>query len=69
MAQLPIFLFGEEFWRKIINFEMLVEEGVIGENDLTLFRFVETAEQAWAKLSSYYASRDRVHVRLDPGAT
>lgn len=61
MAQLPIFLFGEEFWRRVINFDVLVEEGVIGETDLTLFRFVETAEQAWEKLTAYYETRDRVH--------
>ena len=66
MAQLPIFLFGEEFWRKIVNFPGLVEEGVIGENDLNLFRFVETAEDAWEKLNLYYATRDRVHLHRDP---
>ena len=66
MAQLPIFLFGEEFWRKVVNFEGLVEEGVISESDLSLFRFVETAEQAWDKLSHYYATRERVHLHRDP---
>ena len=66
MAQLPIFLFGEAFWRKVVNFEGLVEEGVIGENDLNLFRFVETAEEAWEKLTTYYATRDRVHLHRDP---
>ena len=66
MAQLPIFLFGEEFWRRVVNFEALVEEGVIGENDLNLFRFVETAEEAWQKLSHYYATRDRVHLHRSP---
>lgn len=66
MAQLPIFLFGEEFWRRVVNFDALVEEGVIGENDLNLFRFVETAEEAWDKLNVYYATRDRVHLHRDP---
>ena len=66
MAQLPIFLFGQEFWRRVINFEALVEEGVIGETDLGLFRFVETAEEAWEKLELYYATRDRVHLHRTP---
>ena len=66
MAQLPIFLFGEEFWRRVVNFEALVDEGVIGENDLNLFRFVETAEEAWDKLTTYYATRDRIHLHGDP---
>ena len=66
MAQLPIFLFGQEFWRRVVDFDALVDEGVIGENDLNLFRFVETAEEAWEKLERYYATRDRVHLHSDP---
>ena len=44
---LPIILFGEKYWRNIINFEQLVEEGMISPEDLELFRFVETSEEAW----------------------
>ncbi len=66
MAQLPIFLFGRAFWEKVVDFGALVEEGVIGEHDLNLFRFVETAEEAWEKLNVYYATRDRVHLHRDP---
>jgi uncharacterized protein (TIGR00730 family) len=62
MAQLPIFLFGREFWERVVNFEALVEEGVIAERDLNLFRFVETAEEAWEKLEQYYATYERTHL-------
>jgi len=65
MAQLPIFLFGQEFWRKIVDFDALVEEGVISEHDLNLFRFVETAEEAWEKLSLYYATRERAYLHRE----
>lgn len=44
---IPVLLFGKEFWRRVVNFEALVEEGTIGEEDLNLFRYVDTAEQAW----------------------
>jgi uncharacterized protein (TIGR00730 family) len=47
MAAVPIFLFGEEFWNRIVDFEALAEEGVISPADLGLFRFVETADDAW----------------------
>jgi len=50
----PVLLFGREFWSKLINFEMLVETGMISALDLDLFRFVETAEEAWAALESEY---------------
>lgn len=46
MRRVPIVLFGEDFWRRIINWEALADAGTIAEEDLTLFRFVETAEEA-----------------------
>jgi uncharacterized protein (TIGR00730 family) len=50
----PVLLFGREFWSRLINFEMLVETGMISALDLDLFRFVETAEEAWSALESEY---------------
>ena len=50
----PILLFGREFWTRLINFDLLVETGMISEKDLNLFRFVESAEQAWAILEAEY---------------
>ena len=47
MAPIPILLFGRAFWEKIVNFQALADEGVISPEDLGLFRFVETAEEAW----------------------
>jgi uncharacterized protein (TIGR00730 family) len=45
---LPVLLFGETFWRRIIDFDGLVEIGVIAPEDLELIRFVESAEEAVA---------------------
>ncbi|MEP6875578.1 MAG: TIGR00730 family Rossman fold protein [Burkholderiales bacterium] len=50
----PVLLFGREFWTKLINFDLLVETGMISALDLQLFRFVETAEEAWALLEAEY---------------
>ena len=50
----PIMLFGRDFWSRLINFDLLIETGMIGPNDLSLFHFVETAEQAWAVLDAEY---------------
>ena len=51
----PVLLFGREFWSRLINFELLVETGMIGPADVGLFNFVETAEEAWAALDAEYA--------------
>ncbi len=46
MKRVPFLLFGQEFWRRIINWEALSDAGTISADDLNLFRFVETAEEA-----------------------
>jgi uncharacterized protein (TIGR00730 family) len=50
----PVLLFGRDFWTKLINFELLVETGMISPGDVHLFRFVETAEEAWDILAAEY---------------
>ena len=59
----PILLFGRAFWEKLINFDHLVDTGMISPGDLGLFHFVETAEEAWARLSEHYG------FDLDPTTT
>jgi uncharacterized protein (TIGR00730 family) len=54
MKPVPILLFGKEFWDRIVNFEAMAEEGVIAYEDLDLFHWVETAEEAWAKVVEFY---------------
>ena len=51
---LPIMLFGREFWNRVINFEALVEEGVIAPHDLEIFRWCENAGEAWDYVCSFY---------------
>ena len=63
MQQLPVILLGEEFWRNTINFDYLVEAGVISPEDLDLFTFVETPQQAWDAIVEYHT------VRNDPAIT
>ncbi|MCZ7675165.1 MAG: TIGR00730 family Rossman fold protein [Roseovarius sp.] len=46
MKKMPFLLFGEAFWRRIIDWEGLAEAGTISPEDLELFRFVETAQEA-----------------------
>jgi len=53
MAPVPFLLFGEDFWRRIINWDALSDAGTISAEDLNLFKFVETAEQAVAVIDSW----------------
>ena len=54
MKPIPILLFGRDFWQRIINFEAMADEGVINHEDLQLFTFVETAEEAWSEVVKFY---------------
>jgi uncharacterized protein (TIGR00730 family) len=51
---MPVVLFGRPFWERVVNFQALAEEGVISAKDLSLFTFVETAEEAWAVVQQWY---------------
>ena len=53
-SPLPILLFGREFWETAVNWKALADYGVIAPQDLDLFRFVETAEEAWEIVRDYY---------------
>jgi uncharacterized protein (TIGR00730 family) len=50
----PILLFGHAFWDKLIDFDHLVDSGMISAGDLKLIRYVETAEEAWDVLAAHY---------------
>jgi uncharacterized protein (TIGR00730 family) len=56
IAPLPILIFGREFWQKLLNLEHLVEQGMISAEDVQLFRYVETAEEAWALIKAGLAN-------------
>jgi len=51
---MPVLLFGETYWRRIVNFEAMVEEGMIAEEDLKIFTYVESADEAWGHINAFY---------------
>ena len=57
IAPIPVLLFGRSFWERVVNFEALVEEGVVSEKDLGIFTYVETAQEAWDAVQRFYRER------------
>ena len=41
---------GKDYWKRVIDFEFLVEQGAITEADTQLFKIVDNAEEAWSVL-------------------
>jgi len=54
MRPIPILLFGEDYWRRVVDFAAFVEEGTISPRDLELFSYADSAEDAWAQIQSWY---------------
>lgn len=51
---MPIILVGERFWRRLVDFEFLVEEGMISRDDHELFSIVDSANEAVTVLQAFY---------------
>lgn len=54
ITPLPIVLMGREFWDGVINFKQFVLEGVIAPEDIELFCYAETAQEAWDRIKKFW---------------
>ncbi len=52
----PVLLYGPEYWKKLVNFDLLVEDGMIDRSDLDLFLFVDTPDEALERLQRMLGS-------------
>ena len=62
MDRVPFLLFGREFWEKVINWEALADAGTISDEDLDLFRFVDTAQEAMELIENWGAAAPRTNI-------
>ena len=52
--QVPIVLFGADYWRNLVNFDFLVEQGVISPADVELFTYADEPADAWDAIKKFY---------------
>jgi uncharacterized protein (TIGR00730 family) len=50
----PIVLFGSDYWKRLLHLDVLVDEGVISEQDLDLFTYVDSVDDAWRFIRAFY---------------
>jgi len=62
MQRVPFLLFGRAFWEKMINWEALADAGTISDEDLDLFRFVDTGAEAMDLIENWESAppRDKI---------
>lgn len=63
--KMTVLLYGEQYWRRVLNLEFLADAGTIAPEDVNLFQFVDTPEEAFAKLQE---SLIRDHLQSPPPA-
>jgi uncharacterized protein (TIGR00730 family) len=52
--QVPIVLFGTDYWKRLVNFQVLIDEGVISAADLDLFQYADEPAAAWDIIKAFY---------------
>ncbi len=50
----PIVLYDRDYWRRLLNLEVLVDAGAIAPEDLELYTLVDTPQQAWDCIRAFY---------------
>ena len=54
----PIILFGTDYWKRLVDFDVMVEEGTISKEDLALFTYTDDPQVAWDTIRSFYNISD-----------
>jgi hypothetical protein len=57
MQEIPIVMYGREYWQRVLDLPFLADEGVIADEHLDLVRYAETPEEAWRIIQDFHASR------------
>jgi len=52
--EMKVIVYGKDFWQRVINFDLLIEDGVISKNDMKLFDFCDTVDDAFEKITTYF---------------
>jgi uncharacterized protein (TIGR00730 family) len=53
-APVPIILFGSSYWKRLLNFDVLIEEGSISPENLEILQYVDEPKDAWDAIKTFY---------------
>ena len=62
MQDVPVILYGRAYWDKLVNFQFMADEGVIGDQHLGLIEYAESPQEAWDIISRYHRHDGERHV-------
>jgi len=58
MQEIPIILFGREYWDEVLDFQFLADEGAISDRDLELVQYTESPREAWRIIEDFHRRLD-----------
>ncbi|ADB15734.1 conserved hypothetical protein [Pirellula staleyi DSM 6068] len=62
MQEIPVILYGRDYWSNVIDFQYLADEGVIADEHLNLIQFAESPNEAWDIITRFNKLRANQHV-------
>lgn len=57
MQEIPIVLFGRDYWQRVVDFQFLADEGAIQDEHLKLISYAETPQEAWEIIDRFHRQR------------
>ena len=63
--QLPVVIFDSKFWKKALNWEFFAETGMINKEDLKLFKFCDTVDEAFDFITNTLEKQDSESTALE----
>ncbi len=54
MQNIPILLYGREYWHKVIDFQFLADEGVVRDEHIALFQYADSPQEAWQIIADFH---------------
>lgn len=57
MQELPVIMFGRDYWTRVFDLQHLADEGVIRDEHLDLVSYADTAAEAWKQIQDFHRVR------------
>jgi uncharacterized protein (TIGR00730 family) len=54
MQEIPVILYGTDYWKRVLDFDFLADEGMIQDDHLELFTYADTPREAWKAIEDHH---------------
>lgn len=58
MQEIPIILFGKEYWDRVVDFQFMADEGTIDDRHLELIQYTDDPAEAWRLIITFHRNQE-----------